>query len=51
MLRANNATVEHALGVVDRSQGKATQALADIGVVFHSLFQFDESAGQITPMV
>ena len=51
MLRANNATVEHALGVVDRSQGKATQALANIGVVFHSLFQFDESTGQITPMV
>lgn len=51
ILRDEGAIVNDVLGVVDRSNGKATQALGEIDVAFHSLFTFDESTGQINPAV
>lgn len=49
MVRDNGGTVEHASVLTDRSSGKAEQAMAEMGVAFHSAFVFDESTGAIKP--
>ncbi len=41
--------VEDALVVVDRSNGRAAEALKPLGVTIHSLFEFDETTGLIAP--
>lgn len=51
MLCEAGATVTDTLYLTDRSGGLAAKALGEIGVTMHSIFEFDESSGLLTPAV
>lgn len=50
MVRANGGNVEHAINVSDRSQGKTALALAEIGMAYHALLEFNETSGKLVPI-
>ena len=50
MVRENGGEVEHAVTISDRSNGKAAEALAEIGLIYHALLEFDETTGKLIPI-
>lgn len=51
MVRAEEGIVTDAMVIVDRSHGRAAEAMGTLGVKLISLFEFDEAGGLLRPVI